>query len=176
MRLFFVLGAYYDGVDTPAANDNASGTATMLEVARVLSKKRLDHNIRFIAFGAEEAGLVGSRKYVASLSAEEISNISAMINMDMVGVGDTLYIMTAADGAESFVADEATRLAEEMGLAHGRSWSTRSDHVPFAEAGIPVAFLHYAPDPNCHTDEDTIDKISKRGSLQYRNIGSQPLV
>ncbi|SEM93260.1 DUF4910 domain-containing protein [Lihuaxuella thermophila] len=156
-----VLGAHYDGVDTPAANDNASGTATMLEVARILSKKKWDHQIRFIAFGAEEAGLVGSEKYVESLTQEQKAEIAGMINMDMVGVGDTLYIMTAADGDQSYLVDAAEQKAEEMGIAHARSWSNRSDHVPFANAGIPVAFLHYAEDPNYHTDQDTLDKIQK---------------
>ncbi|HWJ02956.1 MAG TPA: M28 family peptidase, partial [Verrucomicrobiae bacterium] len=77
----FVVGAHYDGVDTPAANDNASGTSTMLEVARVLSTQKLAHDVKFIAFGAEEVGLIGSEEYVASLDEQGLNNIAGMINM-----------------------------------------------------------------------------------------------
>jgi aminopeptidase YwaD len=158
-----VIGAHYDGVDTPAANDNASGTATLLEVARVLSKYKAakDTNITFIAFGAEENGLLGSKYYVNELKPEEKANIKAMINMDMVGVGDRLGILTGSENSQSFIADLAEEKAKRLQLPYERSFSTRSDHAPFEEAGIPVVFFHYMDDPNYHTDQDTIDKIQK---------------
>ncbi|GGA43646.1 aminopeptidase YwaD [Kroppenstedtia guangzhouensis] len=156
-----VVGAHYDGVDSAAANDNASGTGTLLELARVLSKEKLHHNVRVIFFGAEEVGLVGSTRYVESLSKGERDNIAAMINMDMVGVGDTIGIMTASETADSFVANLAEELVKKGGHDYERYTSTRSDHVPFEEAGIPTAFLNYHPDPYYHTKEDTPDKISK---------------
>ncbi|PTX55359.1 aminopeptidase YwaD [Melghirimyces profundicolus] len=154
-----VVGAHYDGVDTPAANDNASGTATLLEMARVLADQRLHHEVKVVFFGAEEVGLVGSHRYVEFLSEEERANTAAMINMDMVGVGDTIGIMTATEDADSFVADMAEEYVKTLGEPYERTTSTRSDHVPFEEAGIPVAFLNYHSDPNYHTDEDTLDKI-----------------
>ncbi len=160
-RKTIVVGAHYDGVDTPAANDNASGTGTLLELARVLSKKPMYHDVKVIFFGAEEAGLVGSTHYVESLDPREIADIAAMINMDMVGVGDTMGVMTAEEGVVSFVADRAEEYIRAYGHPYYRTTSTRSDHVPFEAAGIPVAFLHYSPDPNYHTDEDTVDKLSK---------------
>lgn len=156
-----VVGAHYDGVDTPAANDNASGTGTLLELARVLSKRPMYHDVKVIFFGAEEAGLVGSTYYVESLNSKEIADIAAMINMDMVGVGDTMGVMTAEENAQSFVADRAEKYIQAFGHPYYRTTSDRSDHVPFEAAGIPVAFLHYSPDPNYHTDEDTVDKLSK---------------
>jgi aminopeptidase YwaD len=156
-----ILGAHYDGVDTPAANDNASGTSTMLEVARALSHKKLNMNVKFIAFGAEEAGLVGSEYYVQSLQDKDKANIVGMINMDMVGVGDTFNILTASPDAKSFVADHAAKLADELKLPYERGYSTRSDHAPFEAAGIPVAFVHVSEDPYYHSDEDTLDKIQK---------------
>lgn len=156
-----VVGAHYDGVDTPAANDNASGTATLLELARLLSKKAMHHNVKVIFFGAEEAGLVGSEHYVSSLNEEQLAEIAAMINMDMVGVGDTMGVMTADENADSFVADMAEEYIRSYGHPYERLTSDRSDHAPFERAGIPVAFLNYHPDPNYHTDEDTVDKIQK---------------
>jgi len=161
-RKTIVVGAHYDGVDTPAANDNASGTGTLLELARILSKKPMYHDVKVVFFGAEEAGLVGSTHYVESLSSEEIADIAAMINMDMVGVGDTMGVMTAEENAESFVADRAEEYIQAFGHSYRRTASTRSDHAPFEAAGIPVAFLNYGPDPNYHTDEDTVDKLSKK--------------
>lgn len=164
-----VVGAHYDGVDTPAANDNASGTGTLLELAQVLSKEKLHHNVKVIFFGAEEVGLVGSSRYVESLSEKERANTAAMINMDMVGVGDTIGIMTASETSESFVANLAEKMVRSHGHNYERYTSTRSDHLPFEEAGIPVAFLNYHPDPYYHTKEDTLDKISKEN---LHNMGT----
>lgn len=156
-----VIGAHYDSVDTPGANDNASGTATMMEIARVLSKEKLAYNIKFIAFGAEEIGLVGSYNYVSSLEEKELYNIVAMINLDMVGVGDTIGVMTARKDAKSFVADLAEDYVKTFGHSYERKTSSASDHVPFEEAEIPVVFLNYGPDPYYHTKEDSLDKIQK---------------
>ncbi|PTM57650.1 M20/M25/M40 family metallo-hydrolase [Desmospora activa] len=158
-----VVGAHYDSVQgSPGANDNASGSATLLELAQVLSKEKLHHDVRVIFFGAEEIGLVGSARYVQSLDADQLDNIAAMINLDMVGVGDTIHVLTAAEEDKSFVADLAEDYIQTYGYQYERGTSLSSDHVPFAEAGIPVAFLHYSPDPNYHTPEDSLDKISKQ--------------
>lgn len=165
-----IIGAHYDGVDSAAANDNASGTATMLEVARLLSKKKHDMNLRFIAFGAEEAGLIGSRHYTQSLKPEEIANISGMVNMDMVGVGDSINILTASQDAQSYVADLAVKKAEELNVSPNRGWSTRSDHYPFEAVGIPVAFFHVSEDPYYHSDQDTLDKIQKENLHKVGSI------
>ncbi|SNS30497.1 aminopeptidase YwaD [Anaerovirgula multivorans] len=163
-----IIGAHYDSVDCPGANDNASGTATMLEIARVLSKEKLAYNIKFIAFGAEEVGLNGSYEYVESLTDEELDDILAMINMDMVGVGNGIGVMTATN-RESFVADLAEVYIQEFDFQYERSISTASDHAPFDYVGIPVVFLNYGPDPYYHTDEDSLDKISKENLY---NMGS----
>lgn len=156
-----VVGAHYDGVDTPAANDNASGISTIMEAARVLSKKKLDCNIRFIAFGAEEIGLVGSSYYVSTLNSDDLINIIAMINADMVGVGDKLYVYTAKNGDSSLTSDLAVSCMNQFKYANAQDLSDRSDHVAFESAGIPVAYLEYSPDNNYHTDRDTVDKIQK---------------
>ncbi|MBD1373009.1 DUF4910 domain-containing protein [Hazenella sp. IB182357] len=169
----FVVGAHYDGVDSAAANDNASGTATMLEVARIVSNKDLNQNIKFIAFGAEELGLLGSNAYIDSLNQTDIKNMSGMLNMDMVGVGDTLRIYTAKANASSWVADRAEDIAKMKGIRYQRGTSSRSDHVPFEEQGIPVAFLHYEEDPYYHTDQDTLDKIQKEDLFNTGQIVTQ---
>lgn len=156
-----VIGAHMDCVDTPGANDNASGVATMLEIARVLSESKLAYNIEFAAFGAEEIGLVGSYQYIDSLSEEEFNDTIAMINMDMVGVGEAVGVMTVDEAAESFVADLAEVYLDKYGYPHDRSTSSSSDHEGFELSGIPSVFLDYHEDPNYHTDEDSLDKIDK---------------
>lgn len=156
-----VIGAHYDSVDCPGANDNASGTATMLEIARVLSSKKLAYNVKFMAFGAEEVGLIGSAQYVESLNEKELNNIVAMINMDMVGVGNKVGVMTVNKNKKSFVADLSESYLKDFGIPHSRTTSASSDHAPFEAAGIPVVFLNYGPDPYYHTDADSLDKIDK---------------
>ncbi|MEL7658313.1 MAG: M20/M25/M40 family metallo-hydrolase, partial [Bacillota bacterium] len=157
-----VIGAHYDCVDTPGANDNASGTAALLEIARVLSKCDLDANIKFIAFGAEEVGLVGAYDYVESLDKNERNKIAAMINMDMVGVGDKLAIWTIGDKASAIVADLAETYVQERNFPYNPPGvEDRSDHAAFAENGIPSVYFSYEVDPNYHTDNDTIANIDK---------------
>lgn len=155
-----VIGAHYDCVDTPGANDNASGTAALLEIARVLSECNLDANIKFIAFGAEEVGLVGAYDYVESLDKSERNKIAAMINMDMVGVGDELAIWTIGDKPSSVLADLVESYVQKSNINYiPPGVEDRSDHAAFAENGIPSVYFSYEVDPNYHTDNDTIDKI-----------------
>ena len=153
-----VIGAHYDGVDTPAANDNASGTATMLEVARVLSGYDLNANIKFIAFGAEEVGLVGSYHFVENLTKQELKGIAGMINLDMVGVGNTVGLNTL-ENKKKGLADFAASYARKYKLPYEYDITDRSDHAPFAEAGVLSVYLDYREDFNYHTPADSYDKI-----------------
>lgn len=156
-----ILGAHMDCVDTPGANDNASGVGTMLEAARILSKQQFAYDIKFIAFGAEDIGLKGSRYYVNNMTEEELQTTAAMINMDMVGIGDTIQVMTVFEDADSFIADLSEVYLKKLGMEYIRFPEDAGDHQPFELAGIPSVFLNYGPDPYYHTDEDSLDKISK---------------
>ena len=89
------IGGHYDSVSgAPGANDDASGVAATLEAARVLSTKghRTKATLKFIAFGAEEIGLDGSYWYVVENYDEVTTMGLGMVNLDMIGVGDTLQI------------------------------------------------------------------------------------
>lgn len=84
-----VVGAHLDSVaEGPGINDNGSGSATILEIAEQMAAgkyaKKLELNVRFAFWGAEEAGLLGSEHYVANLTSDEISKISANLNFDML--------------------------------------------------------------------------------------------
>lgn len=165
-----VIGGHYDGVDTPAANDNASGICSVIEIARVLSKEKLNINLTFIAFGAEEIGLLGSKNYVRNLQSEELLKIAGMVNLDMVGVGDSLSVYTTGMNRKSNVADLSMKALEKFNIKGSRSTSTRSDHAPFEEVGIPAAFYLYEGDKFYHTDEDSIEKIDKNNLTNACNV------
>jgi len=165
-----IVGAHYDCVGTPGANDNASGISTIMESARVLSKEKLDCNIKFIAFGAEEIGLVGSDYYANTLSPNDLENTIAMINADMVGVGDKLCVYTLNPSNKSLTADLAVGCMNQFKYDNKRDYSDRSDHVAFETLGIPVAYFEYGPSDNYHTDNDTADKIKKENLSNTCNV------
>jgi Zn-dependent M28 family amino/carboxypeptidase len=82
-----LLGAHYDSVSgSPGANDNASGTAVVLEIARKLSGTPLARQAWFVAFDGEEDGLHGSKAFVNSAKSQFLSELQGMLNFDMVGL------------------------------------------------------------------------------------------
>ncbi|MEN8907528.1 MAG: M28 family metallopeptidase, partial [Clostridiales bacterium] len=164
-----IIGAHYDGVDCPAANDNASGTATMLELARVISENKLNYDIRFIAFGSEELGLHGSSNYVDTLTEDEISNIEYVINLDMVGVGDELGIFKATEESDTELVELADKIAEKNNVNHNVYTMGRSDHVPFDYYGIKSIMLLYQEDLNYHTENDTYENLLE-SNIENDNI------
>ena len=93
-----VLGGHYDTVPAvPGANDNGSGIATLLTIAREIADREYPFTVRFIAFGAEELGLRGSQHYVDQLSEEEIDATVAMLNFDALGSGPTTATLGHAE-------------------------------------------------------------------------------
>ncbi|KKK37108.1 aminopeptidase [Mesobacillus campisalis] len=159
------LGAHHDSVaGAPGANDDASGTAMTLELARVLKDIPTNTELRFITFGAEELGLIGSRYYTSQLSEDEKNRFVGYFNLDMVGSRDAGHlVINVADGQPNIVSDTAQSSSARLnGEPTPFELGGSSDHVPFTEAGIAAAsFIHRPLEPWYHTPEDTIDKISK---------------
>ncbi|KAB2334549.1 M20/M25/M40 family metallo-hydrolase [Cytobacillus depressus] len=172
-----ILGAHHDSVvGAPGANDNASGVGLMLELARVYKGYNTDKTLKFIAFGSEERGLLGSKYYVEQLSQEQRDQIEAVFVPDMVATNydkaKNLYAMTV-DGSTNIVTDSTTAAGARLGnsdILPGTFGS--SDHVYFHRAGIPAALfiwmgidswdpLVYHIEKVYHTPQDTIeDNIS----------------
>ena len=155
-----IVGGHYDSVpEGPGANDNASGTATAMEVARGMRGQAEAQGLCFVAFGGEELGLWGSRKFVEALSEDARSKLVAMINLDMVGVGDRWRI-TGSTNLQDLTSTVSQGLGIEVRPFEG---STRagggSDHAPFLAAGIPAVFIHRLDDPNYHTTNDTAEHV-----------------
>ncbi|TKD70860.1 M28 family metallopeptidase [Pseudalkalibacillus hwajinpoensis] len=158
------VGAHHDSVPNgPGANDDASGVAATLELARIMAKTPTDTELRFVTFGAEEKGLVGSYHYADTLTDEELDNMVAHFQMDMVGSRDAGdLIMFTPDGNKNLVTDLGASAGARISGAVDYGQLGRSDHVPFFLKGIPSALFIHAPlEPWYHSPDDTIDKISK---------------
>jgi Zn-dependent M28 family amino/carboxypeptidase len=149
-----IVGAHYDSADVGlGADDNASGVAIMLEVAKLLQNVPTPYTIRFIAFGAEENGLLGSYAYLNQMSQEEFENAIAMIDLDSLIAGDIAYVYSDEE-PQSAVRDWALEWAlgngfnlqtvRNVDLNDPTSGKGSSDFAPFREAGIPFAFFQSA--------------------------------
>ncbi len=161
-----------DGL-APGADDNGSGSAGVLELARVLGNHRSPHDLRLILFGGEEQGLFGSRQYVEAMPPEERARLRAVINMDMIGTLNAPERGVLLEGAETSeplvreLADAAaTYTALEVQTAF-EPWG--SDHLPFIEAGLPAVLTIEGTDdanPHDHTENDTLDHIDYRLAME----------
>ncbi len=178
---YIVLGAHYDhlGMGSPSsragdtvaihygADDNASGTAALLEIAEQLAnqKDELKRSIIFVAFGAEEQGLLGS-KYFVENSAIPLSDIVLMINMDMVGRlnnNNHLYMGGAGTFPNGVEFMKSMGENSDLNLIVHAGGVGGSDHVSFYKKQISVLGLHTGGHPQYHRPEDTIDLINFSG-------------
>ena len=161
-----VIGAHRDhfgrqaGLLFPGADDNASGTAVLLEVARVMATAgaRNARTVLFVSFSGEEEGLLGSRFYLQQ-PVWPISSTRAMINIDHAGIGNG-RLTVGVTGIEKNLALEA---GQSVGLAEKLDvygFFPGGDHVPFKEAGVPtVTIVSGGVHPNFHQPTDTADTI-----------------
>lgn len=147
-----IVGAHYDSVSAgKGTDDNASGVGVLLEVAEVLKHVSTPYSIVFVAFGAEEGGLNGSKYFAGQMSADDIKNTVGMINLDSLAVGDKMYVHGSA-GDAGFIRDQALNIAQKKkldininpGLNPDYPAGTTgdwSDHAPFDNLGIPFAYF-----------------------------------
>jgi peptidase M28-like protein len=161
-----IIGAHRDhfgrqaGLLFPGADDNASGTAVLLEVARVLKQAdvHLKRNILFLSFSGEEQGLLGSRLYVEQ-PLIPLKRTKAMINIDHVGVGNG-RLTVGMTGFEKSVAAQAGQAAGLGGKLDLYGFFPGGDHVPFKEAGVPtVTVVSAGVHPQFHQSSDRVDTL-----------------
>ncbi|MFI5709059.1 M20/M25/M40 family metallo-hydrolase [Kribbella sp. NPDC051620] len=143
------------GGNAPGADDNASGSAGVLELGRLIASRKWEHDVRLILFGGEEEGLYGSKQYVAALPAVERSRIRAVLNMDMIASKNSATPTVLLEGAavsSGQIDDLAAAAATYTGLKVETSLSPfASDHVPFNNAGVPaVLTIEGADSANGH--------------------------
>lgn len=193
-----VVGAHYDGqgVDKaghryPSADDNASGISALMELARIVSKRRgeIQRDLVFIAFGAEELGVLGAEAFVEKPTVD-FKNVVLMINLDMVGrqllegmsarkllgkVDNTLGFAVASKWGtmpENWVLDAARSadvrvigVPEELITSSGYS----SDSVPFSRH-VPTVFFSTGIHADYHSPTDTPDKIDAKQTARAVNM------
>jgi hypothetical protein len=157
----------------PGADDNGSGAAGLLEMARVLASHPAQHDLRFILFGGEEQGLFGSRRHVGALTARERARIRALVNMDMIGSLNSdrrSVLLEGAPVAQAVMDGLAAAAATYTRLVIERSLNPfASDHVPFIEAGVPaVLTIEGADNANTriHGSGDTLADIDHAFALE----------
>ncbi len=174
---YVVIGAHYDhlgygNVDTlapsqigrihPGADDNASGTAGVLELARLLAERREppERGILFANFAGEELGLLGSAEWVKQPTLA-LDKAVAMINMDMIGRPKDLKVFVGGVGTgatfKQLLDEEGARFP--VHLAYSASGYAASDHTSFVTHRIPVLFFFSGLHSDYHKPSDTWDKI-----------------
>ncbi len=164
-----------DGADAPApgADDNGSGAAGVLAVARALQDRTGSRDLRFVLFGGEEQGLHGSRHYVAELAPEERERLHTVLTMDMIGGRNTPAPTVLLEGAAvsqtvldglAAAARTHTALTVQTSLL-----PFNSDHVPFLDRGIPAVLTIEGADganERIHTAEDTLEHVDQDLALE----------
>jgi hypothetical protein len=173
-----VIGAHYDhlgrvdGVIHPGADDNASGTATVVGLARAFAAAgATNRTLVFVLFGGEELGLIGSGHYVAN-PVVPLARTVAMVNFDMVGrLGDRRINVSGSDSGDGLRA-LATEAAQKEGITINVPGSPfgPSDHSKFYDAGVPVLFFHTGSHDDYHRSTDTADKIDADGMARVAAI------
>ncbi|RKT76670.1 peptidase M28-like protein [Terracoccus luteus] len=170
-----VIGAHLDTVpQAPGAEDNASGVATVVELARMLREQPAATPVRLVLFGAEEARVpagtryaFGSRHYVTTLTDAERRATRGMLALDRVGVaGRTVPVCSGGRGTASLARD--VRAASPASVTN-RCTNRASDHVSFEAAGIPAARLGSVPFDGYHSAGDVPSVVS---DSQMRRTGA----
>jgi Zn-dependent M28 family amino/carboxypeptidase len=162
-----IIGAHRDhfgrtaGLWFPGADDNSSGTAIVLEVARALGKSGLhpERTILFVSFSGQERDVLGARLYT-SRPVLPLSSTKAMLNIDHVGVGDGVLILRVAELKKATLKEAgwATGLVKKLDYY---GFLSGGDDGPFKEAGIPtVSIASGGVHPHLHQPTDTADTIN----------------
>ena len=185
---YVIAGAHYDHLGTgeqfslapagagmihPGADDNASGTAAVLALARWFgAQPKLHRGIVFAAFAGEEIGLLGSTRFTDS-PALPLKNAVAMINMDMIGRMRERSLMVggvaSGDGLREIVETAARDFPFELQMS-GQAVYGSSDHTAFTSHEIPVLFFFTGLHPDYHRPTDTVDKIDGRNTALIADL------
>ena len=181
MRDLVLVVAHLDSINisggpeanAPGADDNATGSAGLLEMARVFNDHAAEHDLRFVLFGGEEEGLFGSQQYIENLPSADRGRIRAVINMDMIGTLNAPTPSVLLEGAavsQPLIDELASAAATYTSLEVQTSLHPfNSDHVPFIERGFSAVLTIEGTDSandNVHTANDTLDNIDNDLALE----------
>ena len=179
-----IIGAHYDHIGYGGqysldrgineihngADDNASGTAMLLSLAKQLNNKNdLENNYLFIAFSAEELGLIGSRYFVNS-DVFKKESINFMINLDMVGrLNAEKELSIFGVGTSSIFKQVVNSMNNNFKLKIIEDGTGPSDHTSFYNKDIPVLFFHTGSHENYHRPSDDVNLINYKGMSEISN-------
>ena len=169
-------GSLYSGTDKQihnGADDNASGTSGMLEIAQKLSaeKKNLKRSYLFLAFGGEEAGLLGSSYFTNSDIFKE-RNVVAMLNMDMIGRLADDKLIVYGTGTSPFWSNSLDSLNSNYNfkMTFSEEGGGRSDHASFYNKDIPVLHFFTGTHKDYHSPSDDIELINQEGAAKVTSM------
>lgn len=168
-----VFTSHLDSVRNAGADDNASGTAALLELARVFAQEGTRADVAFVAFDQEELGLIGSREMARKLQDELDSPLIGVVNMDMIGFDrdddGSVHIMDCGRSDSQFLRAAAEQALQAWGLnlTPVEACTNRSDHASFWKASLPALMVSenfFGGDSNTcyHKACDRIDLINER--------------
>ena len=185
---YIILGAHYDhlgrgnsdslapsqiGQIHPGADDNASGTAGLLELARLLAPKKgqLQRGILFSSFAGEELGLLGSAAWVKN-PTRPLDKAVAMLNMDMIGriKDDKVYIGGVGTGSTFQKTLEEAQDDSHLKFDYSQGGYASSDHTSFVSQKIPVLFFFSGLHADYHKPSDTWEKINPDAAARLLNV------
>ena len=151
------------------ADDNASGTAALLELAHLIKNNKIKehNNFLFIAFSAEEKGLLGSKYYVMNPSLN-LNEINYVLNMDMLGRMEPGMPLTIEGLGSSLIWEPSLKeiKCDAFPLTLKKRENGPSDHAPFYEAGIPSLHFWTGKHDDYHKPSDDAEKINFRAESQ----------
>lgn len=168
-KCMVLVGGHHDSVpSTGGANDNASGTAHVLELARALAADGLDRGLCFATFGGEESGLFGSKALVARLKSEGALP-RVYLNLDVTGIGDLVEIL-----GDAALQREALGVAQALSIPASAAALPRnagSDHQSFSEAAVSVVYLSSGDFPTIHSPRDVTADIEAVELQRIADLG-----
>ena len=183
-ELYLIFGHYDTVSNCPGADDDASGVATVLAAAYLLSQCTFEHTIRFIAFSGEEQWMLGSHEYVEE-AVQNGDNIIAVLNVDMIGFApapdDATKIKIYDNGAPGWVTDFTVNISEMYNeyihLTAIPSGYADSDQTYFWDYGFDGIFYHeYNFNDYYHTSQDTIAHLNIAYALNCSRLSIATLV
>lgn len=159
------VGDNKNGTYNPGALDNGSGTAVLMEIARILKENHAKPKrpILFAAFNGEEEGLYGSKYFAYHTIYDIDQDKTVVINMDMVGSKAVMPLTIGTDSKQDTqLKDDLYRIAKELNIDARKSTMSNSDHTPFARRGIDaVCLIHEDWKHGYHAPGDTIETVDK---------------
>ena len=166
------LDANPEGKIHNGADDNASGTAGVIELARYYTNNGVkeQHNFLFICFSGEELGLLGSKKYTENPTID-LTKASFMLNMDMIGrLNEEKRLVIGGVGTSPAFVPLINSLKSEIGIKQDSAGIGPSDHTSFYLKNIPVLFAFTGQHSDYHKPSDDTEKVNFTGEVKVINL------